>query len=197
MTISTDELAPTTGGAGVRIAPTGDRLWRWSRAPVQWSEQDGGVRWRCHGLTDFWRITEGVASAYDGSALLTRVESDFELELEAYADFAELYDQVGVMVAASDTHWLKAGVEIDQGFWLSAVHTCGESDWSRERWGEPRVQLLVQRHDATVDLSIRESDGWRIFRTLYLDGPVGVGPYSCSPKGGGFDATASRLLLRS
>jgi len=193
MSTPTEELAPTTDGT--RLRQSGGRAWAWTRSPAEWADTAAGLVWRCHGESDFWRITEGVPSAYDGSALLTRVEGDFELELDAHAEFSDLYDQVGVMIAASETHWLKAGVETDNGFWLSAVYTREESDWSRERWTEPRVELRVVRRAGTIDALIKDSDGWRTFRTLYFDGAVGVGPYSCSPKGGGFDATASQILL--
>jgi uncharacterized protein len=192
----TDQLAPTTRGDVVRLGCTEQRVWRWSRPPHEWSDRPDGLCWRCHAQSDFWRITDGLASAYGGSALLTRCEADFDLELEVRAELVSQYDQIGVMVAASDTHWLKAGIEVDSGFRLSAVYTRGESDWSRERWSEPYVHLRAKRHASTVHISVRDAPGWRTYRTLYLEGPVGVGPYSCSPQGAGFDAMASPLLVR-
>ena len=171
------------------------RSWEWSREPVSWESTAGSVAWGCPGGTDFWRKTEGVPSAHSGCALLTRVEADFSLELAVHGEFGDRYDQVGLMVVASEERWLKAGVEVDGQLWLSAVHTRDESDWSRERWGTTGARLFAVRVDGTIEVSV-ESDGIRrVFRTLYLDGPVGVGPYSCAPTGDGFRASASEVRV--
>jgi uncharacterized protein len=173
----------------------GGRPWGWNREPVTWEPGDGSVTWRCPGGTDFWRKTEGVPSSHDGCSLLTHVDADFELELLVRGEFAERYDQVGLMVVASEERWLKAGIEVDGERWLSAVHTRDESDWSRERWDASEARLQAVRKDATIEISVSADAGWRVFRTLYLAGAVGVGPYSCAPKGAGFQASASELRV--
>jgi uncharacterized protein len=196
MTTQEDARAPTVTTEPVRLTWSQDHTWAWSREPVMWSDAIGTVRWQSPGGSDFWRITEGVRSAYDGSALLARVQGDFECDIAVRGEFNALYDQVGLMIASSETRWLKAGLEDDGNVWLSAVHTRTESDWSRERWAGLEVRLRVRRHDGTVEISVEEASGWRVFRTAYLDGVVGVGPYSCSPKGDGFIASVSALTLR-
>lgn len=173
-----------------------DRLWSWTREPTEWNADDLAVRWRCPGGTDFWRTTEGVPCAHDGCALLTPVQDDFELELEVSGAFEGLYDQVGLMVVASERRWLKAGIEIDGDVWLSAVHTREESDWSRERWEASSVRLQAVRRDQTIEVFVEEAGAWRVYRTLFLPGPIGIGPYSCSPKGAGFRASARGLTVR-
>jgi regulation of enolase protein 1 (concanavalin A-like superfamily) len=100
------------------------------------------------------------------------------------------------MVVASELRWLKAGVELDGELWLSAVHTRDESDWSRALFDVPEARLRVVRTEGTIEVSVAADGGWRVFRTLFLPGSVGLGPYSCAPKGQGFEATARELRMK-
>jgi uncharacterized protein len=187
--------APTTTTAPAPIPGVSGREWSWNRPPTTWDVADAAVMWTCPGNSDFWRKTEGVPSAHDGCSLLTRVDGDFEFELSVRGAFSGTYDQVGLMVVSSEVTWLKAGVEVDGDAWLSAVHTREESDWSRERWGSTEARLRAIRRDGTIEVFVAEGEDWRVFRTLLLPGPVGVGPYSCAPKGEGFEASASDLKI--
>jgi regulation of enolase protein 1 (concanavalin A-like superfamily) len=171
------------------------RTWEWSREPVAWEAAEGSVTWRCPGRTDFWRRTEGVPSAHSGCALLTPAEADFSLELSMHGELGDRYDQVGLMVVFSEERWLKAGVELDGEPYLSAVHTRDESDWSRESWYATGASLSAVRTDGTIEVSVESGGTRRVFRTLYLPGPVGVGPYSCAPKGNGFPAAATEVRV--
>jgi uncharacterized protein len=191
-----DDVPAPTATTPFALPQVPGRLWSWSREPAAWDGGQPGVIWRCPGRTDFWRTTEGVPNAHDGCALLTTMEGDFELTLVAVGAFADRYDQVGLMIVASEVLWLKAGIEVDGDVWLSAVHTREESDWSRERWHAPHVRLRAIRRNGTVEILVEEAASWRIFRTLYLPGTVGIGPYSCSPKGDGFQASVRDLTVR-
>jgi uncharacterized protein len=193
---SPSAAAPTTQATLALTADLAGRAWAWNVEPVESTVETSSVTWRCPGGTDFWRVTEGVRSAHDGCSLLTPLEGDFELELSVAGSFEELYDQVGLMLVASEVRWLKAGIELDGGFWLSAVHTREQSDWSRERWRDATATLRAVRSKGTVELFVSEDGSWRPFRTLYLPGRVGIGLYSCSPKGAGFQATATDLTVR-
>jgi regulation of enolase protein 1 (concanavalin A-like superfamily) len=136
-----------------------------------------------------------VESKHDAPAFVVPVNGDFRLEATFEATFVDLYDQVGILAQASETRWLKAGVELDGRLWLSAVHTHDESDWSREPFGALPLQLAVERRDNSVFCSVHEEGAWRIFRVLYLPGALEVGPYSCAPKGDGFEAVMRSALL--
>jgi uncharacterized protein len=157
--------------------------------------ENESLTWRCPGRTDFWRVTHSGIQQHDGQAFLVPVEGDFRLEALVDAALAERYDQVGLFVQASEERWVKLGAELDDGLWLSAVHTRGESDWSREPLASLPVRLAVERHEATVACSSEVEGAWRMFRQLHLPGPVSVGPYSCAPLGEGFDSSASVLRL--
>jgi uncharacterized protein len=171
------------------------RAWSWTREPAAWTSGADALTWRCAGHSDYWRTTDGLPPVHDGCSYLTPVDADFTLELLVEGDFAERYDQAGLMVLASEERWLKAGIEVDGELWLSAVHTRGESDWSREHWGVAQARLRAVRHAGTIELFVEQHGAWRVFRTLFFDGPVGVGPYSCAPRGDGFEARARALRI--
>jgi uncharacterized protein len=169
--------------------------WRWLVEPQAFRVEADRLSWTCPGNTDLWRITEGVPSRHDASAYVIAVDGDFRFEATFEATFADLYDQVGILARASELRWLKVGVELDGRQWLSAVHTHDESDWSREPLGASTLELAVERRADSVFCSVHEDGEWRSFRVLYLPGPIEVGPYSCAPKGEGFDAVMRSPVL--
>jgi uncharacterized protein len=163
--------------------------WRWVAEPVSFGTEDDSLTWRCAGMTDFWRLTEGHPPKHDGQAFVVPIEGDFWFEARFEATLAELYDQAGIFVEANEERWLKLGVELDGDFWLSAVHTRGESDWSREPAPGLPIRVAVERRSDSVFCSVHLDGTWRVFRVLHLPGPVAVGPYACAPRGGGFEAS--------
>jgi regulation of enolase protein 1 (concanavalin A-like superfamily) len=163
--------------------------WRWIAPPVSWAAENDSLTWRCHGKTDFWRITEGHPAKHDGQALVVSVEGDFRLEADFESALAERYDEAGLFAEVDEERWLKLGVELGDQFWLSAVHTRGESDWSREPVPELPIRLGLERRCDSVFCSAHVDGAWRVFRVLHLPGPVAVGPYSCAPRGGGFETS--------
>lgn len=162
--------------------------WRWLVEPRASRVEADRLTWTCQGNTDLWRITEGVPSKHDAPAFVVSLNGDFRFEATFEATFSALYDQVGILARASEVRWLKVGVELDGRQWLSAVHTHDESDWSREPLGASPLELAVERRADSVFCSVHEDGEWRSFRVLYLPGPIEVGPYSCAPKGDGFEA---------
>jgi regulation of enolase protein 1 (concanavalin A-like superfamily) len=169
--------------------------WRWLEEPRACQIEADRLTWTCEGKTDLWRITEGVESKHDAPAFLHSVDGDFRFEATFDATFTDLYDQVGVLAQASELRWLKAGVELDGRLWLSAVHTHDESDWSREPLGALPLELALERRADSLFCSVREDGEWRVFRVLYLPGPLELGPYSCAPKGVGFEAVMRAMTL--
>lgn len=170
--------------------------WTWTHAPPEPAEATrDGLRWTCGARTDLWRITDGVETKHDGQGLLLAQEGDFTFEATFEAPLEARFDQVGVLVEADEQRWLKCGVELDDRPWLSAVHTHGASDWSREPTPGLPVRLGLERRDGTLKVAVHQDGVPRTFRVLHLPGPVRVGPYSCAPQGPGFAAVmrAARL----
>jgi regulation of enolase protein 1 (concanavalin A-like superfamily) len=175
----------------------GDRGWTWTREPAQavWLTA-GALQWHCHAGSDYWRVTDGVQTKHDGSAFVTPVGGDFTLEATVSGDLTAQFDQVGLFLRVDEARWLKAGVELDDELWLSAVHTNDASDWSREPWEAPGATLRMVREAGTVKVSIMESNGgWSEYRIACVPGNAEVGVYSCGPLGEGFAATVTRLTL--
>ena len=164
--------------------------WRWLAPCAQAAITDDGLAWRCGGGTDIWQVTGEAPSRHEAQALLLDVGSgDFVLQATLEAELVVQYDQVGLLVEASETSWLKAGIELDGEPWLSSVHTQGASDWARQRWSGLPATLRIERRGGTVDVSVLEPAGtWLRFRELHLPAAVRVGPYACAPKGPGFAA---------
>jgi regulation of enolase protein 1 (concanavalin A-like superfamily) len=114
--------------------------------------------------TDFWRETFYGFIRHSGHHLAHPVRGDFTARVTVTADYQALYDQAGLMLRLSDTHWIKAGIEHTDGQPVfSTVVTNGQSDW------------------AALPLSFPASP-----ITLRLSRPM-----ACSPERGGFNATVS------
>ena len=161
--------------------------WRWTTAPASPPLITAdGLSWACAPRTDFWRITEGLESKHDGQALLLPQGGNFGLEATFEAALDAQYDQIGFLVEADEERWLKLGIELDGRPWLSAVHTDGASDWSREPHEGLPVTLRVERQDGTITSSVKHDGNWRAFRIVHLIGSLRVGVYSCAPQGPGF-----------
>ncbi len=146
--------------------------------------------------TDFWRETFYGFTRHSGHHLAHPVSGDFTARVTVTADYQALYDQAGLMLRLSDTHWIKAGIEHTDGQPVfSTVVTNGKSDWATLPLSFPAspITLRLTRHGDAVRVDVREPSGrWRMTRLAHLpDGPAMIGPMVCSPERGGFTATFS------
>lgn len=106
-------------------------LMNWLNEPPSWSENGGELRVTTGDRTDFWRRTHYGFVRDDGHARLSSVEGDFSAKVTFRGDYAELYDQGGLMLRLDAEHWIKAGIEFVAGRrMLSVVVTREMSDWS-------------------------------------------------------------------
>ena len=81
--------------------------------------------------SDFWRTTAYGFVHDDGHALLRPFPIGEAIEVSFVLDYDQQFDQAGVLVRASESTWVKAGVEISDGVaQVGAVVTHGVSDWS-------------------------------------------------------------------
>ncbi|NUU62048.1 DUF1349 domain-containing protein [Paenibacillus agri] len=149
---------------------------------------------------DFWKKTLYGFEFEDGAALLeewdnnTAVEVSFQL-----GSFTELYDQAGILLYHGPEHWIKAGIEFNDGVpQLSAVVTDGYSDWSLAavpEWAGEEVTLRASiMKDAVIIRARTENHGWRTIRVARFPYESGnqAGPYTCSPTRAGFEVTFTR-----
>jgi Protein of unknown function (DUF1349) len=64
--------------------------------------------------SDFWRTTAYGFIHDDGHALLRPLQIGEATEVSFILDYDQQFDQAGVLVRASETTWVKAGVEISR-----------------------------------------------------------------------------------
>ena len=170
----------------------------WINEPSRWFFEDGVLVVHVDAGTDFWRRTRYGFVRDNGHLLAVLEPGDFVATIEVDADYRDRYDQAGLMVRLDTDHWLKAGIELDGAFYVSAVVTHDRSDWSVVPLAGRPERLLVRvtrSGDAlTVEYALGPFDAdvvaWRMHRLAWFppEEPVLVGPMAAAPDGGGFTA---------
>ena len=164
----------------------------WVNEPVRWAiDPVERVQWDTRPVSDFWRYTGGVVGADDGDAFLVDCQGNFSFTMRLVCDVESPYDQCGLMVRSDERNWLKAGIELDGGTWFSVVETREHSDWSKQATPNGDVEFTVWRDSDTLRVGLVHEGMMQVVRELVFDGPVAVGPYSCSPKGPGFPVSVT------
>jgi uncharacterized protein len=176
---------------------------RWLNEPPSWQGDAARLQVRTGPGTDFWQRTHYGFERDDGHALIRRVDGDFVAEVGVEGHYREQYDQAGLLVRASATHWVKAGIEYVDGAQLaSVVVTRGYSDWSTAPLVEPperfRVRVVKDGPAVKVEGSTDGGTTWQLMRLAWLGDhtPLDVGPMCASPDGGGFDVTFHDFTLQ-
>jgi regulation of enolase protein 1 (concanavalin A-like superfamily) len=145
-------------------------------------------------MTDFWRTTAYGFVHDDGHFLGAPLAGDRAIEVTFTGEFAEQFDQAGLMLRAGPDLWIKAGVELSDGvLFASAVVTRGTSDWSvaalPARSAARSVTIRASRAGDSVTVRYRAGrDGdFRMLRVAYLppDAMLAAGVMCCSPSRGG------------
>lgn len=144
------------------------------------------------GGSDFWRTTSYGFERDSGHALLIDFPSGSSAEVTFTPEFESLYDQAGLFVRADERTWIKAGVEMSDGYpQLGAVVTHGSSDWSLApvpEWMGRRVTVRASRAGDAVTVRARVAgEPWRMIRLAPFpaDAPASVGPFCCAPERSG------------
>ena len=158
---------------------------RWLNEPQVWSGDASDLTVAVEPETDFWRTTHYGFIRDSGHFADTG-----QLGVRFRGDFADQYDQAGLMLRIDEEHWIKAGLELDGQLWLSVVVTNGVSDWSQQPAPAPDADGFYAIR------AVREGDSVQI---LCGDQPVRLapfpetgdlqsGPMCAAPKGPGFSA---------
>ncbi|WP_062205834.1 DUF1349 domain-containing protein [Demequina salsinemoris] len=177
-------------------------LGAWTTPPAA-VDLDGGtmVVSARHG-SDAWRTTSYGFVHDDAHALLVPMEARQAAEVTFVLDYAEQFDQAGIMVRADSRSWIKCGVEVSDGVpQVGAVVTRGVSDWSVApvpEWVGRSVTIRASRDGDAVTVRARaDSEAWRLVRVAPLapELEVGVGPYCCAPSRDGLRVTFTDFTL--
>jgi len=146
--------------------------------------------------TDFWRGTYYGFWRDTGHFFHKSVAGDFSAEVTISGDFRELYDQAGLMIRLSESHWIKAGIEYTDGaMHFSVVVTNDNSDWSqmRVRADNGTIRIRMTRHAEAIRVQYldQETGRWTSARLACFPKSerVSVGVMCCSPTREAFEVT--------
>jgi len=143
--------------------------------------------------SDLWRVTSYGFVHDDGHGLLVDLPDGTAVEVSFLADFAEQFDQAGILVRADETHWVKTGVEYADGApQVGAVVTREVSDWSTAPfpgWHGREVTVRVSRSGDAITVRAKAGGDWQLVRLAPIDPalPWRAGPFCCSPTHGGLE----------
>jgi uncharacterized protein len=147
--------------------------------------------------TDFWRETFYGFTRDNGHFLHAPVIGDFTAEVTVQGDYETLYDQAGLMLRLSPSHWIKAGIEYTDGAPVfSTVVTSGQSDWATMPlpFDASTIRLRLTRHAEAIRVQVAQPGGhWIMARLAYLPptDPAQIGIMACAPERSGFVARFS------
>jgi regulation of enolase protein 1 (concanavalin A-like superfamily) len=191
----------------------------WLNEPARWRRSGADLLMTTDPRTDFWRQTHYGFIRDSGHHFGVRVPGDFTAEVEVLGDYADQFDQAGLMVRMDAERWVKCGIEyVDGGATMGAVVTHAVSDWSMTRLaavpGSLRLRLRRDGDALTIEYQVADTDstdetadeaepageqGWIMHRMAYLPAalPVSVGPMAASPSGDGFEVRFRGLRIDS
>jgi uncharacterized protein len=163
---------------------------RWINPPVSAVERDGCLMVEAAGDTDFWRRTVYGFDADTGHALVTGWDDGRAMQVTFdIAGMAHLYDQVGLILRAGPTQWIKAGIEMIGGVpHFMSVVTAEASDASLFPFTggiSERVTVRMSRLADSVTIRIGTGETtWSYLRfARFSTTPAATaGPFVCAPK---------------
>jgi regulation of enolase protein 1 (concanavalin A-like superfamily) len=161
---------------------------RWTHEPAE-VEQDGDdLVVTAREGSDAWRVTSYGLTHDSEHALLGPWLRDTAIEVSFTVALTEQFDQAGLFLRTSPTHWIKAGVEFADGVpQLGVVVTDPVSDWSAAPvpgWIGRTATIRASRSGDAVTVRARADDEpFRFVRLIPLDPAVDLaaGPYLCAP----------------
>jgi regulation of enolase protein 1 (concanavalin A-like superfamily) len=149
----------------------------------------------CAKESDLWRRTSYGFIRDSGHAYLgAELKQNRAIEIGFSVDsFKGQFDQGGILARVDEKNWVKAGVELSDGFLqLSVVTTRDDfSDWSTAMWpsewaDHKEVIIRMSRMGDALILRVKlavENSQFRLLRVCPMPENVVVraGPYSCAP----------------
>jgi uncharacterized protein len=174
----------------------------WFNPPAHAELHNGVLAVRTSKATDYWRGTFYGFWRDSGHFMRKRVTGDFSAEVTIVGKFEQLYDQAGLMIRLSESHWVKAGIEYTDGaMHFSVVVTNDNSDWSqmRVRADNGAIRMRLTRHAEAIRIQYLDQDDhhWKAARLAYIpkSESIEVGIMCCSPEREGFEVSFHDLTI--
>ncbi|MEE3652908.1 MULTISPECIES: DUF1349 domain-containing protein [unclassified Brenneria] len=172
----------------------------WINEPQQWRLENSTLAVVTDDKTDFWQKTWYGFKRFSGHIFATDVTGDFTFQVKVCADFHKLYDQAGIMLMSDDQHWLKAGIEFNDGTpAIGSVLTLENSDWATGIFtGNPReFWLRLTRKGDSLRLQYStNSQHWPLLRLCYFPrGVAKIGVMCCTPERHGLSVDFRDITL--
>jgi regulation of enolase protein 1 (concanavalin A-like superfamily) len=173
---------------------------KWLNEPASAKESGNQIEILTRAKTDFWRKTFYGYITDNGHFFYMPIAGDFVLESRVTGQYADLYDQAGLMVRVDGENWMKCGIELVDGVeHASVVMTRDFSDWStvggiasKTTWWR-----VVRKGDSLESLYSLDGKTYTSIRLGYLQVPktVNAGIMCASPEGKGFKCSFDELRL--
>ncbi|CAG5059943.1 unnamed protein product [Parnassius apollo] len=160
----------------------------WLNKPKKWDLVDNNLEVVTDLKSDFWQDTYYKFKLNTGHLYGVNIKDNFTIQVCVEADFTTLYDQAGVMIYLDEKHWLKAGIEYNDGQpMIGSVLTNEVSDWATGTFtGNPRkFWIRLSRVDQVLCVKYSpDKSTWYLLRLCPFPAAEKyfVGVMCCSPK---------------
>ncbi|XP_068624548.1 uncharacterized protein [Battus philenor] len=161
---------------------------KWLNEPDDWSLKDDVLQISTNSESDFWQETYYKFQRNTGHVYGKDVGDNFTMQVCVEGNFEKLYDQAGVMIYTDDRHWLKAGIEYNDGQpMIGSVLTNKMSDWATGVFkGDPnKFWLRLTKVNGVVCVKYStDNTAWNLLRLCPFPNSdkYFVGVMCCSPK---------------
>ncbi|CAB3247235.1 unnamed protein product [Arctia plantaginis] len=151
--------------------------------------------------SDFWQGTYYDFYFNSGHVYGIELKDDFVFKVCVEAEFHTLYDQAGLMIYLDEKHWVKAGIEFNDGQPLIASVVTDElSDWATGIFpGDPKkFYIRITKKGTAICIKYSSDDvNWTLLRlfSMPLRDKYFIGPLSCTPKREGLRVQFSELSI--
>ena len=174
---------------------------QWLNEPASWQRNGDVLRVSVDPGTDFWRTT-GYGYVHDNGHIYGELlPGDLDVSVRVRGNFANQYDQAGIMLRADEHTWLKTGLEFFEGRpRLSTVLTMGYSSWMVADLppGTDEVTLRVSRRGDAVEVRYAAGEGAAELAALVFMPPgreMLAGIVCAAPEGIGFSVAFHDLRI--
>ncbi|XP_041986005.1 regulation of enolase protein 1-like [Aricia agestis] len=172
----------------------------WLNEPKEWKLSNNVLTVKTNAKTDFWQDPFKKLFGSNGHFFRLQVKEDFRLQACVEAKYETLYDQAGVMIYSDDKHWIKAGIEYNDGHsMISSVVTNDISDWATGLYTGNPAKFWIKLSKVNDVVCIKYSmdkNKWYLLRLApFSASAVYVGVMCCTPQREGLDVKFSELSM--